>query len=52
MDLPLDMLRMCRPGILPFLREPAGHPEYCYYGLGDSPNWSTQCTAKAFAAFA
>ncbi|MBQ6473811.1 MAG: hypothetical protein IJJ33_17625 [Victivallales bacterium] len=48
---PLEMLRACCPGIEPYLREPPGHPEYCFYGLGDSPNWSTQCTAKAFVAY-
>ena len=51
-NLPLEMLRRCKPGILPYLRTPDGHPEFQYYGLGDSPNWSTQCTAKAFGAFA
>lgn len=51
-NLPLEMLRRSKIGILPYLRNPDGHPEYQYYGLGDSPNWSTQCTAKAFAAFA
>ena len=51
-NLPLAMLKKAGPGILPFLRTPEGHPEFLYYGLGDSPNWSTQCTAKAFAAFA
>ena len=46
------MLAEAKEGILPYLRHPSGHPEYSYYGLGDSPNWSTQCTAKAFCAFA
>lgn len=46
------MLQEAKDGILPYLRSIEDHPEYAYYGLGDSPNWSTQCTAKAFCAFA
>lgn len=51
-DLTDVMLKDSYQSIIPYLRVPAGRPGWFYYGEGASGNWSTQCTAKCFAAMA
>ena len=51
-DLTNVMLKDSYQSIIPYLRVPAGRPDWFYYGVGDSGNWSTQCTAKCFSAMA